>query len=201
MLDNLPLPRDRLQCLCHVFADLVQVRAAAARAGRRRRLHNPFPQQMLRQRTPRGLFSLECAHDNRLLPSRRKFGGRLAFGRSFLGFGKLQLELLDTARDVPRLAVLFVAQLAIWNSSFSIRARVSLARQRVGGGGTGLMQLGLGAIRSSRAAISSAFSVSTSSGRESIRLPCKNGITKMDLVIHHHCVRVTMPQRPSSKML
>ena len=47
MLDHLPLPRDHLQRLGDVLAQLAQPRAAAARASGRRRLDHPLARQML----------------------------------------------------------------------------------------------------------------------------------------------------------
>ena len=109
MLDHLPLARHQLQRLGHVLAELVQ-RAAAARAGRGRRIDHALARQMLGQRPAR-----------RLAPRRRPARPalvRLGDLRRRLGLGlrppparQLQLELVEQRAALRRLAEPLVPQL------------------------------------------------------------------------------------------
>ena len=109
VLDHLPLARHQLQRLGHVLAQLAQ-RAAAARAGRRRRVDHALARQMLGQRPARRLAPLEGLHRYRL-------GGRHlrlrspAEPASLLELEQLQLELVQQRAALRRLAELLVPQL------------------------------------------------------------------------------------------
>jgi hypothetical protein len=63
-----------LQHLGHVLADLAQRGAAAARARRRRRMHEALARQIRRQRTARRPLALESYHVD--------FGGSSGLGRN-----------------------------------------------------------------------------------------------------------------------
>ena len=67
MLDHFPLPRNELQGLGHVLADLAQCRAAAAWAGRGCRIDDALARQMLGQRTARRPAPFERCHRNLLV--------------------------------------------------------------------------------------------------------------------------------------
>src|SRR6185312_5777934 len=66
VLDHLPLARNELQRLGHVFADLAQSAVAAAWADRRCRIDDALPWQMFRQRPAAWLAALERWHRNLL---------------------------------------------------------------------------------------------------------------------------------------
>ena len=66
MLDHLPLPRDHLQRLGDVLAQLAQPRAAATLAGGRGRFDHPLARQVLGEGLPRRPSAGEC-HDVRRL--------------------------------------------------------------------------------------------------------------------------------------
>src|SRR5882724_928499 len=64
MLDHLPLPRDELQHLGHVLADLAQGPTATTRTGRRQRIDDALARQVFRQGPARSLTSLKRQHRN-----------------------------------------------------------------------------------------------------------------------------------------
>jgi len=79
VLDHLPLPRDHLQRLGDVLAQLTQPRAATAQAGGRARLDHPLARQMLRERLARRALAGERHHVRRLGCS--TLGGDLVLAR------------------------------------------------------------------------------------------------------------------------
>jgi hypothetical protein len=66
MLDHLPLPRNELQRLRHVLADLAQPVATAARAIHRRWMDDTLARQMLGQRPAGRALPLKRAHLDRM---------------------------------------------------------------------------------------------------------------------------------------
>ena len=112
VLDHLPLARDQLQRLGHVLAQLVQG-AAAARAGRRRRIDDALARQMLGQRPARRLAPLEGLHlDLRLAAAAVAICAAASRLRCILlQLGKLQLELLEHGAAFRGLAEPLVPQL------------------------------------------------------------------------------------------
>ena len=99
-LDHLPLPRDHLQRLGDVLAELRQSGRAAARARGRRRNDHPLPRQMLRERLLRGTLADEGLHDRRL--RRGLFGRQFVLGRGRLGVLELHLQLVEETRLLLR---------------------------------------------------------------------------------------------------
>ena len=99
-LDHLPLPRDHLQRLGDVLAELHDPARAAAAAARRRFDHHPLARQMLGEGLARRAAALEGAH-RRLRLRRRLLGGELVLGGGGLELLELQLELVEQ----PRLAL------------------------------------------------------------------------------------------------
>ena len=91
VLDHLPLPRDHLQRLGDVLAQLAQPRAAAARAGGRRRLDHPLARQMLGEGLARRALAGEGRHVGGL--GRGLLGGELVLGRR-------ALELLEGCSSI-----------------------------------------------------------------------------------------------------
>ena len=99
-LDHLPLPRDHLQCLGDILAELRQPRAAAAGTGCRCRHDDPLARQMLGEGLTRRALARERSHG-------RGLGGRLLGGDLVLGCGRLQLfqlqlQLIEKARGALR---------------------------------------------------------------------------------------------------
>src|SRR5712675_643124 len=93
MLDHLPLAWNELQRLGHVLAELAQSVVATAWAGRRHRIDNALPRQMLRQRPARRLAALERWHRN--LAACRHLHRGLGLCGVRLEIGELQLELVQ----------------------------------------------------------------------------------------------------------
>ncbi len=94
MLDHFPLARNELQGLGHILADLAQCRPAATRAGRGRRIDDPFARQMLRQRTASRPAPFERWHHH-LLARHGHLGRRVRLRRIRRQIGQLQLELVE----------------------------------------------------------------------------------------------------------
>src|SRR5258708_39883701 len=109
MLDHLPLARNELQRLGHVLAELTQSVVATAWAGRRHRIDNALPRQMLRQRPARRLAALERWHRN-LAACRHLLPGP-GFGGLRLEIGELQLELGQQCAALPGLSELLLPHL------------------------------------------------------------------------------------------
>src|SRR6266540_2751568 len=100
MLDHLPLAGNDLQRLAHIFADLAQIVAAAARAARRRGMDYALARQMLRQRAALGLAPFKTS-DRNLLPRRRLSRHlRLGLGGSGASFGRKQRIALSEDQTV-----------------------------------------------------------------------------------------------------
>ena len=99
-LDHLPLPRDHLQRLGDVLAELHDPARAAATAGRRGFDHHPLARQMPGKGLARRAPALEAAH-RRLRLRRGALGGELVLGGGGLELLELQLELVEQ----PRLAL------------------------------------------------------------------------------------------------
>jgi hypothetical protein len=93
VLDHLPLPRDEFQRLGHVLADLAQSVVATAWAGRRHRIDNTLPRQMLRQRPARRLTAREWRHRNLVGCGHLRRG--LGLRGVLFQIGELQLELIQ----------------------------------------------------------------------------------------------------------
>jgi hypothetical protein len=92
VLDHLPLPRDHLQRLGDILAQLAQALAAAAQAGDRRRLDDPLARQML----GKGFARRPLARERR---GRRlgggPLGGEFVLGGRSLKLLELQLQLIQ----------------------------------------------------------------------------------------------------------
>ena len=169
MLDHLPLPRDHLQRLGHVLAQLVQS-AAAARAGRGRRIDHALARQVIRQRPARRLAPLERLH--LYLRGCRRSGRQLRLGFRLRGIlrhvGKLKLELLEHGaafEDCPNRSCRSWAIVNFICSISSSRARTSASALRaLTSASTHLVSA---ASHAMCVAITIALSVATSSGRES----------------------------------
>src|SRR6266550_6985603 len=91
MLDHLPLPRDHLQRLGDILAQLAQPSAAATLAGCRSGFDHPLARQMFGERLARRSLANERHHIRRL-----RCG---AFGREFV-LGCRTLELLEGGRAI-----------------------------------------------------------------------------------------------------
>ena len=172
MLDHLPLPRNELQRLGHVLADLAQCHAAAARAGRGRRIDNALARQMLRQWSAGRTTPLERGHHNLL---GRRWGCHLGRGfclrRIRLQISELQFELIKRRATLRGLAEPLVPQLPdreleLLNQQ---RAVLRLALRR----GRPL----LCRLQAWRCAMMSACALARSVGSESSLLIANDGIT------------------------
>ena len=134
VLDHLPLPRNELQRLGHVLADLAQPAVAAARAGRGRRIDDALARQMLGQRPARRLAPLERRHRD-LLGCRQLRRG-LGLRRILFQVGELKLKLIEQRATLRGLPELLVPQLLDRDLSFSISnvavpgLRLSAAKRR-----------------------------------------------------------------------
>src|SRR5689334_24083383 len=95
-LDDLPLPRDHLQRLGDVFAQLRQLSRTTARAALRDGDHDALARQMLGERLTGRPLALERLHG--LRPRRRLLGRQLILGRRRLQLLKLKLHLLQQPR-------------------------------------------------------------------------------------------------------
>jgi hypothetical protein len=94
-LDDLPRARDHLQRLGHVLAELRQPRAAAGRAGARRRDHDALARQVLGERLPDGPLALEGS--DVVGPGCRFLGDQIVLGGVGLEIFELQLHLVEQA--------------------------------------------------------------------------------------------------------
>ena len=111
VLDHLPLPRHELQRLGDVLAELAQRPAAAARAGRRRRIDDALARQMLGQRPARRLAPLERWHRRSCSARCRHPCRRLGLRRILFQLGELQLELIEQRAALRGLPEPLVPQL------------------------------------------------------------------------------------------
>ena len=111
VLDHLPLARNELQRLGHVLADLAQCRAAAARAGRGRRIDDPLARQMLGQRPASRPAPFERRHRHLLARRRGHLRRRLGLRGIRLQIGQLQLELIEQRTTLRGLAEPLVPEL------------------------------------------------------------------------------------------
>ena len=155
--DDFPLPRNELQRLGHVLADLAQSIVTTAGTDQRRRIDDAFARQMRRQRTPRGLAPLERWHSDLLGGGSHHLRRGLGLRGILFQIGELQFELIEQRATFRGLAELRVPQLLIVSLSFSIinvRAWASASAAR----------------RAARSTRSIAFSVVMSSGKESLGL-------------------------------
>ena len=110
MLDHFPGPRDHLEGLGDVLAQLRELRASAAGAGRRRRVQDALTRQVLRKWLAGGLLAGEGRDLGGF--SCRHLGEEIVFRCAGLDLFELQLELVDEAgRSLGGLAVLFALQL------------------------------------------------------------------------------------------
>src|SRR5690606_21948357 len=91
VLDHLPLPRDHLQRLGHVLAELGQLIRATAWTGAGRGDDEALARQMRRQWAAPWL----AARVGFAGPSRRTFSGDLVFGKVGLQISQLESQLLD----------------------------------------------------------------------------------------------------------
>ena len=94
-LDDLPLPRDHLQRLGDILAQLRQASRAAARTGRRRGNDNALTRQVFGEWLLGG--TLANQRPNRRGLGRRFFRGKLVFARGGLRILQLHLELIEKA--------------------------------------------------------------------------------------------------------
>ena len=166
VLDHLPLARHHLQRLGHVLAQLAQ-RAAAARAGRRRRIDDALARQMLGQRPARRLASARSrapGQRRRSLPSSRSRPTPRLRPRSLPG-RPAAARAGRAARRAPTIGR--TARAAAW------RSRTSASRSRSARAcafASAPRTFASASIRAARSASNIAFSVATSSGRESAAL-------------------------------
>jgi len=100
MLDHLPLPRNHLQRLGDILAQLAQPIAATAVAGRRCRLDHAFARQVLGKRLAR--CSLAYMRRDLGGSGRGLFGGDLVFRCRALELLKGELHLIEQARRAFR---------------------------------------------------------------------------------------------------
>src|SRR5215831_7008767 len=91
VLDHLPLPRDHLDRLADVLAELAQPGAAAARALRRRRLDHPLARQVRRKGLARRALAAEGCNLGGLGDS--PLGGELVLAGRTLELLERQLHL------------------------------------------------------------------------------------------------------------
>jgi hypothetical protein len=97
VLDHLPLPRNELQRLRHVFADLAQPVATAARAIGRSGMDNALARQMLGQWPPGRAPPLERLYFDPLGlgPLRSQSRRRLGLRCILLEVGEFELKLIE----------------------------------------------------------------------------------------------------------
>jgi hypothetical protein len=93
-------PRDHLQRLGDILAQLAQALAAAAQAGGRCRLDDPLARQMLREWFARRPLARERRHGRRL--GGGPLGGELVLGGRRFQLLQLQFQLIDEARGALR---------------------------------------------------------------------------------------------------
>ena len=93
VLDHLPLPRDDLQRLGDVLAQLAQPRAATAKANSRARLDHPLTRQMLGEGLARRTLAGEGHHIGGL--GHGPLGGDLVLGGRTLELLERQLHLIE----------------------------------------------------------------------------------------------------------
>jgi len=92
-----------------VLADLAQSVVAAAWVGRRHRINNALPRQMLRQRSARRLAALKRRHRDLVVRGNLRRG--LGLRGVLLEIGELQLELIQQCAALRGLSELLVSQL------------------------------------------------------------------------------------------
>jgi hypothetical protein len=112
MLDHLPLPRDELQRLGHVLADLAQRPAATTGTDRWQRIDDALARQMLRQGPSCRLAPLKRRHRN-LVARRSRYqpGRHLGLRGILLQISQLKLELIQQCATFRGLAEPLVLQL------------------------------------------------------------------------------------------
>ena len=166
VLDHLPLPRNDLQRLGDVLAQLAQPRAAAAQASGRSRLDHPLARQMLGEGLARRALAGEGHHIGGL--GHGPLGGDLVLGRRTLELLEGQLHLIEQSHAAFRaLAVELARQLGDLQLLMGDQGLI------VGSLGLGHRQFGLDPGRPGpssmrlRAPISAACSAAMSSGRSS----------------------------------
>ena len=116
VLDHLPLPRDHLQRLGDILAQLAQPRAAAALAAQRARLDHPLARQMLGKRLARRPLAGERRHIRRL--RRGLLGGDLVLGRRTLELLEGQLHLIEQPHRAFR-ALAVELRASAWRSAIA----------------------------------------------------------------------------------
>jgi len=157
-LDDLPRPRDHLERLGYILAQLGQAAATAGRARAWRRDDDTFAGQMIGEWLACRLPALERGDTRRLRRSR--FGCQIVFGSVSFEVFELQLHLLEqAARPFGAGAKLLAPELG--------DLQLEVGDDRFGGtlAGMGVGELRLRFVRPRVAAESSALSASTSSGK------------------------------------
>jgi hypothetical protein len=126
-------PRDHLQRLGDILAQLAQALAAAAQAGGRCRLDDPLARQMLRERFARRPLARERRHGRRL--GGGPLGGELVLGGRRFQLLQLQFQLIDEARGALR-ALAEALAVELLDLELQMRDQCLVGRQlRPGGGG------------------------------------------------------------------
>ncbi len=100
VLDHLPLPRNDLERLGDILAQLGQTRPAAAGAGRRAGHHHPLARQMLGERLARAALAAERGDIGGL--GRRLLGREFILRRRRFQFFELQFHLIEQPRAALR---------------------------------------------------------------------------------------------------
>ena len=108
VLDHLPLPRNALQRLADVLAQLAQPCAAAAQAGGRARLDHPLARQMLGKRLPCRALAGEGHHVGGL--GHGPLGGDLVLGRRTLELLEGQRHLIEQLHTAFRALAIELAR-------------------------------------------------------------------------------------------
>ena len=111
VLDHFPLPRNELQRLGHILADLAQVGAAATRAEPRAPDRRSVPAADARATDDEPAGAWNDAHDTVFSRADRKLGHGLCLRRVSSTSASSQLELVDERMTFRRLTVSFVSQL------------------------------------------------------------------------------------------
>src|SRR5437764_6570593 len=108
VLDHFPLPRDDLQRLGDVLAQLPQPRAAAAKASARSRLNHPLARQMLGEGLARRALASKGRHIRGL--GHGALGGHLVFGYRTLELLERQLHLIEKLHGAFRMLAIDLAR-------------------------------------------------------------------------------------------
>jgi hypothetical protein len=108
MLDHLPLPRDHLQRLGDVLAQLAQPRAAAAKAHGGSRLDQPLARQMLGEGLARRVLAGKGRHIGGL--GHGPLGGDLVLAGRTLEFLEAQFHLVEQPRRAFRVLAIELAR-------------------------------------------------------------------------------------------